>query len=500
LQLTLQRNAQKYNFVYTIETLIPYEEYVLEKTDHVNIGPLTKEQGLKFRALLDEFSDLFAKDINELGRTDLVQHRIYTENVPPIKQRAYNVPPSEQEFIKEEIERMLESKIIRSSESPSPWASPVVLVRKKNGKLRFCVDYRKLNSITKKDAYPLPRIQEMLNTLAGSQWFSTLDLASGYWQVLMDKQDREKTAFITKYGTYEFNVMPFGLCNAPATFQRLMDRVYKGIAWKFVVVYLDDTNVFSKTFDEHLKHLKIVFQRIRDAGLKLNIEKCNFWMKSLPFLGHIICEKGIAPDPTKIETVQKIQPPKNTTKLRSFLGLVGYYRQFIKNFSAIAQPLNQLLHKDEPYYWGSKQQQAFEKLKEKLVTAPVLAYPDFSKRFILATDASYYGFGATLSQKDRDGKEHPIAYASKSLQPAEQNYYATELECAAIVWAIEHYHSYLGATEFTLVTDHLALKWLKTVEPKGRIGRWILKLQPYNFVVVHKPGRIHSNVDALSRL
>ena len=230
MQLTLQRNAQKYNFVYTIETLIPYEEYVLEKTDHVNIGPLTKEQGLKFRALLDEFSDLFAKDINELGRTDLVQHRIYTENVPPIKQRAYNVPPSEQEFIKEEIERMLESKIIRSSESPSPWASPVVLVRKKNGKLRFCVDYRKLNSITKKDAYPLPRIQEMLNTLAGSQWFSTLDLASGYWQVLMDKQDREKTAFITKYGTYEFNVMPFGLCNAPATFQRLMDRVYKGIA------------------------------------------------------------------------------------------------------------------------------------------------------------------------------------------------------------------------------------------------------------------------------
>jgi hypothetical protein len=223
-------------------------------------------------------------------------------------------------------------------------------------------------------------------------------------------------------------------------------------------------------------------------------------MKSLPFLGHTISSKGIAPDPAKIDAVQKIQPPKNTTKLRSFLGLAGYYRQFIRNFSAIAQPLNKLLHKDEPYHWGSKQQQAFELLKEKLVTAPILAYPDFSKRFILATDASYHGFGATLSQKDRDGREHPIAYASKSLLPQEQNYFATELECAAIVWAIEHFHSYLGATEFTLITDHLALKWLKTVEPKGCIRRWILKLQPYYFTIIHKPGRIHSNVDALSRL
>ena len=255
----------------------------------------------------------------------------------------------------------------------------------------------------------------MLNALSGSQWFLTLDLANRYWQVIIDPKDKEKTAFITKYGTYEFNVMPFGLCNAPATFQRLMDRVYKGIAWKFVVVYLDDTNVYSKTFEDHLDHLKIVFQRIRDAGLKLNLDKCNFWMKSLPFLGHTISSKGIAPDPAKIEAVQKIQPPKSTTKLRSFLGLAGYYRQFIRNFSAIAQPLNKLLHKNEPYYWGSKQQQAFEKLKEKLVTAPILAYPDFSKKFILATDASYHGFGATLSQKDKDNKEHPIAYVSKSL-------------------------------------------------------------------------------------
>ena len=340
----------------------------------------------------------------------------------------------------------------------------------------------------------------MLNALAGSSWFSTLDLASGYWQVAMEPRDREKTAFITRYGIYEFNVMPFGLCNAPATFQRLMDHVYDGIAWKFVVVYLDDTIIFSRTFNEHLDHLKRVFSRIRRAGLKLNLEKCNFWMRSLPFLGHIISPQGIAPDPQKIDAVEKIQPPKNVTQLRSFLGLVGYYRQFIQNFSSIAKPLNWLLQKDVAYEWKTAQQEAFETLKKRLTIAPILAYPNFKKTFILATDASYFGYGATLSQVDSNGKEHPIAYASKSLRKEELNYGATELECAAVVWAIEHFHKYLDTTYFVLVTDHYALKWLRTAEPKGRIARWILKLQPYNFEIVHKPGRIHSNVDALSRL
>jgi Reverse transcriptase (RNA-dependent DNA polymerase) len=204
------------------------EEYTLTKEDHIKTGPLNKEQGQKFKKLLEEFADLFAKDIDELGRTDLVTHRIYTEDVPTIKSRPYSIPPNEQAFVQEEIQRMLDNKLIRRSNSP--WTFPVVLVRKKNRKLRFCIDYRKLNNITKKDAYPLPQIDEMLNVLARSQWFSTLDLASGYWQVAMDPKDREKTAFTTRYGIYEFNVMPFGLCNAPATFQRLMDRVYEGIA------------------------------------------------------------------------------------------------------------------------------------------------------------------------------------------------------------------------------------------------------------------------------
>ena len=408
------------------------------------------------------------------------------------------VPQTEQKIINEEVQRMLDNKLIQ--ESSSPWTSPVVLVTKKNGKKRFCVDYRKLNAVTKKDQYPLPRIDEMLDSLAGATYFSTLDLMSGYWQVMVHPADREKTAFITRYGTYEFNVMPFGLCNAPATFQRLMNHVYQGIAYKYVVVYLDDTNVFSRTFDDHIKHLREVFIRIRKAGLKLNIEKCNFWMKRLPFLGHIIEEKGISPDPDKIVAVQNIQPPSSVTQLRSFLGLAGYYRRFIQNFSSIAQPLNQLLHKDNPYEWSPKCQKAFEELKCRLITAPILIYPNYKKEFILATDASYIGFGATLSQIANDQKEHPIAYASKSLRKEEVNYGATELECAAIVWAIEHFHKYFGTDHFTLITDHSALKWLKSSQPKGRLGRWIMKLQPYNFTIIHKPGRIHSNVDALSRL
>src|SRR6185437_8327591 len=261
--------------------------------------------------------------------------------------------------------------------------------------------------------------------------------------------------------------------------------------------YLDDTIVYSRTFDDHLKHLNEVFRRIKQAGLRLNIEKCNFWMQRLPFLGHIIAPSGIDPDPTKIEAVQKIQPPQNIIQLRSFLGLAGYYQQFIQNFSAIAKPLNQLLQKDKPYRLTPVQQKAFDELKDRHTAAPILAYPNFRKTFILATDASYYGFGATLSQLDQNHKEHPIAYASKSLRKEEVNYGATELECAAIVWAIEHFHKYLAATKFILVTDHSALKWLRTAEPKGRIGRWILKLQPYNFEIFYKPGRIHSNVDAL---
>jgi len=247
----------------------------------------------------------------------------------------------EKDFIAKELQRMLQQGLIEKSKGP--WASPVVLVRKKNGGLRFCVDYRNLNKVTKRDEYPLPRIDDMMDALGGAEWFTSLDLASGYWQVEMDPNDKEKTAFITQFGTFQFTVMPFGLCNAPATFQRLMNEVLQDLLWKIVVVYLDDLNIYSQTFDEHLDHLQQVFDRLKNAGLKLNPEKCKFVTAELAFLGHLISKDGIRTDPDKIEKVKNFPVPRNVTQLCAFLGLGSYYRRFIKDFSKIANSLNKLL-------------------------------------------------------------------------------------------------------------------------------------------------------------
>jgi hypothetical protein len=340
----------------------------------------------------------------------------------------------------------------------------------------------------------------MLDALRDAKWFTTLDLASGYWQVEMDPKDQDKTAFITKQGTYEFTVMPFGLTNAPATFQRLMDQVLNDMLYQGVIVYLDDINIYAKTFDEHLEKLEKVFQRLRAAGLKLGPDKCHFLQPKLEFLGHIVSEEGIMADPAKIEKVKNFPRPTTRTKVRSFLGLASYYRKFIKDFSTIAQPLNQLLRKDSELEWTEKCQQSFDALKNRLITEPILSYPDFQQTFYLTTDGSAQGLGAVLSQRNDKGHERVIAYASKSLVGAQKQYGATELECLAVIWAIEHFYSYVGFKHFVLITDHSALKWLYSSVPKGRLARWILRLQPYDFEVQHKPGKENTNADALSRL
>src|SRR4051812_43076423 len=341
----------------------------------------------------------------------------------------------------------------------------------------------------------------MLDSLGGSTWFTSLDLASGYWQVEMDPKDRERTAFITQFGTYQFTVMPFGLCNAPATFQRLMDDVLRDLLWDFVVVYLDDLNIFSRTFEEHLTHLRTVFDRLKQAGLKLNPEKCRFVSPELTFLGHVIDKQGIRTDPDKIEKVKNFPEPKNLTQLRGFLGLASYYRRFIKDFSKIAGPLNKLLKKNISYQWTKEQQKAFEYLKGCLISSPILVYPDWNKRFILFTDASTFALGAVLAQRDDEDHEHVIAYASRSLLPAEKNYTATELECLAVVWAIGKFHHYLHGKRFLLITDHSALCHLLNVTtPNGRLARWVMKLQAYDFDTIHRAGKKHTNVDSLSRI
>ena len=368
---------------------------------------LTNNQQDQLNKLLEEYQDLFDKN---LGHCGIVKHEIDTGMERPIKQHAYQRPITEKKVIQQEIEKMLEQGAIR--ESNSSWTSPVVLVKKKNGETRFCVDYRKLNKITRKDCHPLPRIDDLLDSFQGSTCFTTLDLASEYWQIEVDPADREKTAFITDQGIYEFNVMPFGLTNAPATFQRMMNRVFTKINGDFVVVYLDDLNIYSRNFNEHLVHLREVFERLRNAGLKLKKKKCYFFKKELAFLGHVISEKGIHPDPDKIAAVNNQPAPSNLRELRQFLGLASYYRKFVEGFAKIAAPLNQLMKKETSYEWKSQHQEAFEYLKKRLVTTPILVHPDFNKPFTIMTDASALGLGAVLSQKDDNGKEVVIHYAS----------------------------------------------------------------------------------------
>jgi RNase H-like domain found in reverse transcriptase/Reverse transcriptase (RNA-dependent DNA polymerase) len=279
-----------------------------------------------------------------------------------------------------------------------------------------------------------------------------------------------------------------------------MDKVLAEHLGKFVLVYLDDLTIYSKTFEDHVTHLSLIFQTLRKAQLKLNKDKCHFFLPSIKFLGHEISRQGIQPDEDKLIKVKEFPRPINLRTLRRFLGLASYYRKFIKDFSKRAKPLNQLLQKDEPFDWKAEQQQAFEWLKHQLITAPILRYPNFKKTFYLHTDASGTGLGAVLAQKDEDNKEYAVAYASRSLNKAERNYSTTEQECLAVIWAVEHFRHYFGTTHFFVVTDHAALKWLGTTELKGRRARWILRLEPYNFTILHRAGRKHNNADSLSRL
>ena len=376
----------------------------------------------------------------------------------------------------------------------------MVIVGKKGGEKRFCVDYKKLNAVTKVDAYPLPRIDDLLDSLGGATWFSTIDLASGFWQISMHEEDIEKTAFITPSGLYEFVVMPFGLNNASGTFQRLMNWVLRDYLGIFVAVYIDDVIIYTRgTMEQHLDHLRLVFRTLKKAMLKIKLKKCHFCLPSLSFLGHVVGRSGIQPDPEKIAKVKNFPTPTNVTQLRAALGLFGYYRKFVKDFGHHAKPMTELLKKDKPFKWEKRQQDAFDRLKERLIKAPILQYPDYEEPFILFTDASMTGLGAVLAQK-KNGKEVVIAYASRSTNQHEANYSITDLECLAVVWAVQHFQHYLF-NHFTIVTDHSALKWLKTCKiPKGRRGRWILELQQYHFTIEHRAGKANSNANALSRM
>lgn len=474
---------------------------------------LSQQQAAEARALLVQYSDIFSQGEGDLGCTSLISHEIPLLDNTPVRQPYRRIPPSQYETVKAHIRQLLDSKVIR--ESSSPYSSPIVLVTKKDGSLRLCVDYRQLNAKTRRDAYPLPRIEESLDALSGAKWFSTLDLASGYNQVPMVEQDKPKTAFCTPFGLFEFNRMAFGLCNAPGTFQRLMERMFGDCRYQSVLLYLDDVIIFSTTVQQHLERLGEVFSRLQKQGLKVKLSKCRFFQHQVSYLGHVVSAEGVATDPAKIEVVKEWRRPGHLAELRSFLGFASYYRRFVEGFSKLAAPLHHLVGrlggprrkgKTPPVplasAWDEGCEQAFRSLKERLTSAPVLAYADFKKPFILEVDASHGGLGAVLSQ-EHEGKVRPVAFASRGLRTAErnmENYSSMKLELLAVKWAVtEKFREYLLGNHFTILTDNNPLSHLHTAKLGATEQRWASQLASFNFTLRYRPGKSNQNADALSR-
>lgn len=462
----------------------------------VSEGNLSIEQRIQLDGMLNE---KFSKMGTGLGFTSATCHEIILEeNTRPIKQRYYPVSPYKQKIIDDEITKMLELGVIEPSKSA--WSSPILLVPKGDQTYRFCVDYRALNKVTKKDAYPLPYVSAILDRLRGARYLSALDIKSAYWQIGVKEECREYTAFtVPNRGLYQFKRMPFGLTNAPATWQRFIDNVLGADLENYVMVYLDDIICFAPDLDTHLRILAEVFDRLTKAGLTLSREKCKFCLPSLLYLGYKVDEKGLHVDVSKVEAILKLRSPRNSTEVRRFIGMTGWYRKFIPNFSTLIAPLTRLIQKNFSFTWTQECDDAFNKIKNILISAPILTCPDFSQPFTLQTDASAYGLGAVLTQ-NLDGEEKVICFLSRSLTKAERNWSTTERECIAVIWAVEKLRHYLDLVPFTIVTDHASLLWLDRLkDPTGRLARWALRLQPFNYTIVHRKGRENIVADFLSR-
>lgn len=457
---------------------------VLSPTDQERINAFLNEELSKFQELH--------------GFSTVASHRIVMNDDRPFKLRYAARNPAMQAIVQEKVNELLSKGFIEPSRSP--YNSPITLARKKNGTWRLCMDFRHLNSKSDPDAYPLPRISSILDRLREANFVSSLDLKDGYWQIPLEETSRKYTAFtVPGRGLYQWRVMPFGLHSAPATFQRALDTVIGADMEPHAFAYLDDIIVIGKTLEEHLENLREVFRRLRRVNLRINPEKCDFFKKETKYLGHVVSAQGIHTDPDKVAALRELPTPNCLKELRRFLGVVSWYRRFVPDFATLAYPLTSMLKKGKHWRWTENQQTVFEILKLRLTEAPVLACPDFAKPFSLQTDASDYGLGAVLTQV-LEGTERVIAYASRVLIGAERNYSATEKECLAIVWGIRKMRPYLEGYHFNVITDHLSLKWLNSIDnPTGRLARWALELQQYTFSIQYRKGRCNVVADALSR-
>ena len=458
--------------------------------------------------LVEEFSDVFSLGNDPLTFAHGIKHEIKTRDEVPIYSRNYRFPQIYREEIDRQVQEMLDQGICVHSQSP--YNAPIFLVPKKTPpgapadtkpRFRLVVDYRGLNAVTLDDRYPLPQISELLDKLGRCQYFSVIDLKSGFWQVEMDPESQAKTAFSTPTYHLEFKRMPFGLKNAPSTFQRLMDNILRGVANEYCCVYMDDIIVFSVSLEEHMVRLRAIFTRLRNANLKVQLEKCDFLRKEVTYLGHVITNEGVKPNPEKIKCILSYPIPSTTTQIKSFLGLLGYYRRFIKNFSDITKPMTQCLKKGGKIDVNNPEYRAcFEKCKTLLTNDPILQYPDFTKEFRLTTDASNVAVGCVLSQM-KDGHDLPIAYASRTLNEHERRLSTIEKELLAVYWGIHYFRPYLFGRKFKVYSDHQPLQWLNSIkEPSSKLFKWKTKLSAYDFEIIYKKGSANSNADALSRV
>lgn len=454
-----------------------------------------KEKG-QLESLLSEYSDIFS-DVPKI--TDVIQHTIKTTTDEPIYKKPYQIPYALKSQVKNEVDRMLQAGIVEPSDSP--YAAPVVLVRKPDSSIRFCIDYRGLNSVTVFDPVPMPRMEDILNKVSKAKYISKLDLCKGYWQVPLDEDGKRKSAFVTTFGHYQFTVMPFGMVNAGATFVRMMKKVLHGHE-EYADAFIDDVGIFSDSWELHLDHLRTVFQVLRDSNLTAKPSKCSLGFAELEFLGHIAGNGKLKPVQDKVEAILKFPVPTTKKNVRSFLGLIGFYRKFIPKFSEIALPLTDLTKKNVPnkVKWLQIHQDSFDQLKQAICNGQVLRSPDFTKKFILQTDSSNKGLGAVLEQEFEDGR-HPVMFISKKLSGPELNYAVIEKECYALVWAVKTLKVYLEGREFSINSDHAPLQWLDRVKTSNqRLLRWSLLLQEFRFTVFHIPGRQNIVADILSRL
>lgn len=472
---------------------------IVNPIDDITLGEnLSSDQQNQIRDLVTGYKDIFADNPKNPTRTILTEHKIVTGDSLPVKNKMRRVPTAFENEVDRQVQEMLKHDIIRPS--CSPWNSPLLLVKKKDNSLRFVCDFRGLNDVTKKDNYPLPHIRDVVDKMEGSRFWTTLDAASAYWSMPLSEEDKEKTAFAVPRGKYEFNVTPYGLTNAGASYQRMMDLCLSGLSSRRILAYMDDIVIFSRTFEEHIADVKTVFERLRAANISLKASKCIFGSSNVDFLGYELSSKGIKPQKRLTDAIRDFARPENRKEVRRFLGMAGFYRNFIRNFGDISHPMNKLTSDNVKFLWDEDCEKAFIELKQQLSSEPVLAFPRLGEDFIVDVDASDLAFGGVLMQEGSDSQLHPVAYFSDSVQKSQKSWAPTTKEAFALVLAVRHWHVYLAGRHFVLNSDHNPLVFMRQQkDPRGKFARWILELEDYDYTVKYVKGVENVKADALSR-